>query len=66
MIWITNAKDKLKRYNNGTEFLLQIKNGTIHFCRLVGNIPEDDEVKAIRLSDTKYIKLNNDSDFVIL
>ncbi len=41
----------------GTVFILQTLSGKAHLCKMLGNLPTDEHVKAQRMSDFKFIRL---------
>ncbi len=41
----------LRKFPNGTLFLLKLRNQCIHVCRLVGNLPADEDWKFLDLSN---------------
>lgn len=48
---------QLARFPNNSTFLLHTRNGCVHVCRLVGNLPDDESIKAQRMSDGKIIRI---------
>ena len=44
---------------NQTVFILNTLHGHAHICKLTGNLPNDRSVKAQRMTDFKYIRLEN-------
>ena len=57
--WTSRPHDRLRKYDNGTMFLLRLHTGAIHVCQLYGNLPDDESWKAKRLTDHKVIRLEN-------
>jgi hypothetical protein len=57
--WVDKPHIRLRKYQNGTLFLLQAAQGAVHVCELVGNMEKDENWKAQRLSDLKIISLDN-------
>ena len=47
------------KYKYGTLFLLRTKKGHIHICSLGSMMKTDQSCRALRLSDFKYIRLEN-------
>lgn len=55
--WVEHPHLYLRRYPNGTPFLLLLKTGQIHLCELAGNMDSDESWKALRRTDLKIIRL---------
>lgn len=56
--WQPDPHVHLRRFPNGTLFLLkQPRKQGIHVCILCGNLKTDESWKAQRMSDFKYIRL---------
>lgn len=50
---------EMVRLPNQTVFILNTLVGHAHICQLSGNLPNDESVKAQRMTDFKYIRLEN-------
>ena len=50
---------EMVRLPNQTVFILNTRLGYTHICKLTGNLPNDESVKAQRMTDFKYIRLEN-------
>lgn len=57
--WIKSPHDNLRKYPNGTLFILRTAQGLYHLCTLSGNMESDQSWKALRHSDARYIRLEN-------
>jgi len=66
--WGTCPHDRLRKFPNGTPFLLRLHTGAVHVCELCGNMESDHSWKARRLTDGKIIRLENlqRAEFIVL
>ena len=67
--WRDNPNDRLRRYPDGTMFLLRTSHGRVDLCWLVGNMEGDENLTAQRLSDLKIVSLRKQrigSTFLVL
>ena len=39
--WATRPHDRLRKFPNGTPFLLRLRTGAVHVCELYGNMQSD-------------------------
>lgn len=54
--WKQEPEVHLKGVQNEELLLLKSKGGTIHICKLIGNLPSDEHVKVLDLSRLKIFK----------
>jgi hypothetical protein len=66
--WCDRPHDRLRKFPNGTPFLLRLHTGSVHVCELCGNMDSDQSWKARRMTDGKYIRLENlqCAEFIVL
>jgi hypothetical protein len=67
--WIDKPHERLRKYSDGTVFILRTKYGTTHVCSLIGNMKTDHSWKAQRYTDGKIFRLtkrNAELAFILL
>ena len=64
--WVSEAKTRLRDYPDETAFLYREPSGAIRVCKLIGNLPTDENWKAQDLASLRPVKLKEDAEFIVL